>query len=158
MLELPSLLLVAAFNRVWQLEGKLFPVKSSLVLGSSSSAEAFKPPQVLWRLRYSYPPHGGAYKVRRPCRQQETMTGGGGRGGGRKRRRRWRKAVLGFAYELSLLAVHGAGLMAGSSSNPGFFCEKKFPSNHLPLSRTDLLLAVDPNRGHGIPVPSSQPA
>lgn len=74
----------------------------------------------------------------------------------REKRRRRKKAMLGFAYELSLLAVHGASLVAGSASNPAFFCEKKFPSNNSPLSRTNLLAPINPNRAHDIPVPPSQ--
>lgn len=55
-----------------------------------------------------------------------------------------------------VVAVHGAGLVAGSSSNPAFFCEKKFPPNTLALSSTNLLAPVNPDRAHGMSVPSSQ--
>lgn len=109
--------------------GKLFPVQSSLVLGSSSSVEAFKhpPPPTLGPVVFALLLPATWGRVQR----EETPTEH--RDGGEER-----KVLLGFAPELSLR-------FDSSIIQSCFSSKKTFTSIH-PSAGAKLLAPVNPNR------------
>lgn len=121
-LEMPSLLFRPPFSGVWQFEVNFSRRRAPWYWAAPPQLRLLNPPR---RARFSNPPHGarsawwdpaGSYS-RRP------ITGGGG-------------ALLGFAYEVSLTAVHAAGLIAGSLYiiQSCFSHEERITSNNLSFS------------------------
>lgn len=119
----------ASFKSSVIVRGKLFPVLCSSVLWAAPpQPELLNHPR---RLHYDCPPHGGVSTARGASRHPHgwrPITRGGGWGD---------KALLGFAYELPLTAVHAAGLIAGSLYilQSCCSCEDKITSNNLFYSR-----------------------